>query len=205
MPNASKSPRNKHRSDSAAQVDPPLAMEWISSLLFWSQLMIAVGLYAAVSLSPKLLVSVNLQMDFVKAQSQLVHLEQQVDELKKVVDTLERDPRMIQELARIDLDAARPGEERIALSPDLKLQSRITQQRIHTPEVTRAWYMPLLTTFAENRQLRTSCLCVAATLVLISFTFFQPTELGAPASGGVIGGSLSVLAQRYRRRFHSSR
>ncbi len=201
MPGTSGSTAKKRRPSAETPPARPLTMEWISSLLFWSQLLLAVALYAAVSLAPKLLVYVDLQNDFVKTQSQLVYLEQQVDELKKVVETLERDPRMIQELARIDLDAARPGEERIALSPDLKVQSRITQQRVHAPEVTRAWYMPLLTTFAQNHQLRTSCLCVAAALVLISFTFFQPSDLGAEGGHSTLG----ALAMRYRRRSSAPR
>ena len=82
----------------------------------------------------------------------------------------------------------RPGEERISLSSDLTLQSRITQQRSHATEVSRAWYHPLLSIFAEDHQLRMTSLAVAAALVLISFTFFQPSE--SPTFSFVSGNSL---------------
>lgn len=185
---------------SSSQPDiPPRAIEWISSLLFWGQLLLALGLYAAVALSPKALVWEKLRADFLKTQSQLVNLEQQVDEVKKVVTALERDPQLMNELARIDLDATRPGEERLSLSSDLTLQSRITQQRPHTTEVSRAWYFPLLSTFAENTKLRTTSLTVAASLVLIAFTFFQPSESSSFSSGwSSIRNGASSLAARYR-------
>lgn len=178
---------------------PPRAIEWISSLLFWGQLLLAVGLYAAVALAPKALVWEKLRADYLKTQSQLVNLEQQVDEVKKVVTALERDPSLIQELARIDLDATRPGEEKMELGADLILQSGITQKRVHQTEVTRSWYFPLLATFAENVKLRTTSLTVAASLVLIAFTFFQPSESAAFSSGWTsIRSGASALAGRYR-------
>lgn len=192
-----------HRAREAAAdpVNRPLTMEWISSLLFWTQLLIAVALYAVVSLSPKLMMFVNLRTDYVKAQSQLINLEQQVEELKKVVTALEGDPRILNELARIEVDASRPGEQSITLSPELTLQSRITQQRVHTPDVALAWYEPLLATFVENRQLRTTCLSVAAALILLSFTFFQPSDLTVNTPNrGVIRSSLVAFLERYSRR-----
>ena len=179
--------------------DAPQTLQWITAFLFWGQLLIAVGLYAAVSLSPKLLVHSKLETDFLKTQSQLVNLEQQVDELKKVVTALENDPRIIQELARIEIDAVRPGEERISLSSDLTLQSRLTQKRSHATEFTRAWYQPLLSIFAEDHQLRTTSLAVAAALVLISFTFFQPSDSATFSFGwSALRGGASALASRYR-------
>ena len=177
----------------------PRAIEWISSILFWAQLLLAVGLYAAVALAPKLLVAEKLQSDYRKIQSQLVNLEQQVDEVKKVVTALEKDPKLMQELARVDLDAVRPGEERLSLSPDLVLQSGITQARMHETEVSRPWYFPLLAIFAENVKLRTTSLAVAASLVLIAFTFFQPSESASFSIGwGAICSSISGLAKRYQ-------
>ncbi len=175
------------------------AIEWISSLLFWGQLLLAVGLYAAVALAPKTLVWEKLRADYLKTQSQLVNLEQQVGEVKKVVTALEHDPKLIQELARIDLDATRPGEEKMELGSDLILQSGITQKRVHQTEVTRAWYFPLLATFAENKKLRTTSLTVAASLVLIAFTFFQPSENASFSSGwSSIRSGASALVGRYR-------
>lgn len=194
------------RPSESRPAEPRRAMEWISSLLFWFQLLLAVALYAAVSLAPKLNVMVKLQTEFLKTQSQLVSLENQVSEMQKVVKALESDPRILKQLARLEWDAARPGEERIELSPDLTLQRRITQQREHSPEISRAWYMPLLTTFAENRQLRTTCLSVAAALVLISFTFFLPGELpeteGSPRN---LRGLISAIFRRYGSRPASKR
>ena len=137
----------------------------------------------------------------VRSQAQLVHLEGQVNELRKVVYSLENDPQVIRELARIDLDAARPGEERIALDSNLILQSRLTSPYRLEAEVTRSWYIPFLNSFAANHRLRVTCLAVAAVLVLISFTFFHPSQARSFHSGwGNLRAGFTACVARYRGR-----
>jgi len=174
-------------------------LQWVVSLLFWCQLLIAAVLYGAVSLSPKLAVHVELRNDYLKTQSQLVYLQQQVTELQKVTDSLTNDPRLLQELVRVELNADRPGEERMPVRRDLALQSRITQKRSHAPDVTRAWYVPLLSAFAGNQRLRHASLLAAASLVLIAFAFFHPSQAKQFNTGwNAIREGTSVVVARYR-------
>ena len=166
-----------------SQVVTPLSLEagghstfeWIVSLMFWSQMIVAASLYGAVSLSPKMVSLVQLQKGHLQKQAQLVSLENHISELERVVDSLQNDPRVIEELARLDLDAARPDEKRISLDDGLTLQSRLSQPT-HVPDVGRAWHEPALYEFSRNRSLRATSLAVAAALVVISFTFFHPSQ-----------------------------
>lgn len=176
-------------------------MSWVVAMIFWLQLLIAVVLYASVALAPKLMIYSELADKSVRSQAQLVHLEGQVIELKKVVESLENDPQAINELARIDLNAARPGEERIALDPDLILQSRLTSPYRLEAEVTRAWYAPFLNSFASNRELRLTCLSVSAALVMVAFTFFHTSQIHGFSFGwsNLTAGTRQFFA-RYRGR-----
>ena len=58
-------------------------LEWIVSLLFWSQMLIAASLYGLVALSPKLLSYIDLQGEHFKRQSQLVSLENHISEIRQ--------------------------------------------------------------------------------------------------------------------------
>lgn len=174
-------------------------LQWIISLLFWGQLLLAAVVYGAVALAPKVVTLIALRNDHLVTQAQLVWLEQQVQELQQVTEVLENDPRILQELARIDLDVTRPGETRIPLDSDLMLQSRITEQRPMMPDVTRRWYEPLVSAFAINQQLRRVSLLSAIVLILISFTFFHPSQ-SAQFSVGLrtIRDSMRSMSGRYR-------
>lgn len=176
-------------------------LQWVVSFLFWGQLLLAGGLYGAVALAPKLSNYVHLRGEFHTNQVQLVQLEETVEELKKVTEALESDPDLLEELARIDLDATRPGEERIPLQNELTLQSRIKNNtRAVSPE-TDEWYSPLLTAYATDHRLRRVSLLVAASLVIAAFTFFQPSQVNRFSTGLTsIRESGSSLTARYRSR-----
>ncbi|MDA0590375.1 MAG: septum formation initiator family protein [Planctomycetota bacterium] len=184
----------------AARSDDHSALEWVVSLLFWGQMIAAASLYGVVALAPKLTVFVELQNDHLRTQTQLVSLENHIHELEKVVVALQDDPRVIEELARLDLDASRPDETRIPLEGGETLQSRLGQT-MHVPDVGRAWYQPLLQAFAENTSLRVTSLGVAAALVVISFTFFHPSQARSFHSGWRnLRAAFAACAARYRGR-----
>ncbi|MBC8289765.1 MAG: septum formation initiator family protein [Planctomycetes bacterium] len=180
--------------------DDHSTLEWIVSLLFWSQMLVAASLYGLVALSPKLASYVELQGEHLKRQTQLVSLENHIHELEKVVESLNDDPRIMEELARLDLDAARPDEKRIPLEGGVTLQSRLGQT-VHVPDVGRVWYEPFLKAFAENTSLRVTSLAVAAVLVVISFTFFHPSQARSFHSGWKnLRAGFSACVTRYRGR-----
>jgi len=161
--------------------------------------MVAGILYGSVAMAPKLSACVELNNEYVTAQSELVRLERQVFELRKITESLEQDPGLLEELARIDLDATRPGEELIPLQDNLTLQSRVARPYTATLQSTEQWYQPFLTAFATDHQLRTMSLVMAAGLVLVAFTFFQPSQAVRFSIGwkNLREGTSTMLA-RYR-------
>lgn len=176
------------------------SVQLVVSLLFWVLLLGAALLYGAVSLSPKLLIHSELDGRYLKTQTQLVGLEQRVTELRHVTQALEHDPRVLQELARIDLDASKPDEERIPLPAELTLQSRVNDHPPVAPEVTRAWYLPILRAFVENQRLRRTSLLCSAMLVLIAFVFLHPSQATQLQSGWKsVCETTSIVTGRYRR------
>lgn len=181
------------------QRDDISTVQLVVSLLFWSLLLIAATLYGAVSLSPKLLTWTELHTDYVKTQTQLVSLEQRVTELRDITQALENDPRILQELARVDLDAAAADEERIELPVELTLQSRMSAETTQ-PAVTRSWYLPIVRAFVENQHLRQTSLWSAAALVLIAFVFLHPSQAPQLQSGwNSVKSFCSVATSRYRK------
>jgi hypothetical protein len=183
---------------SSAQHETSL-FQWFVSFLFWGQLLVAGVLYGSVAMAPKLSTYVELDDEYVTGQTGLVQLERQVFELRKITESLEQDPGLLEELARINLDATRPGEEQIPLQDNLTLQSRNTGQYSTTAHSTEQWYSPFLTAFATDHQLRTMSLFFAAGLVLVAFTFFQPAQAERFSSGwkNVRDRSATMVA-RYR-------
>ena len=174
-------------------------LQWFVSFLFWGQLLVAGMLYGSVAMAPRLSACVNLNDEFITGQAELVRLERQVHELRKITESLERDPALLEELARIDLDATRPGEEQIPLRDDLTLKSRVAKAQTTESSSTDWWYSPFLAAFASDYQLRTMSLLVAAGLVLVAFTFFQPSQAVRFSTGwkNLRDGSSAMFA-RYR-------
>jgi hypothetical protein len=151
---------------------------WFVSLLFWLCLFLAGAMYAAVALSPKLLAWASLRDEHYGNQVRLVELEKQVKYLGRVVDALEDDPEFAAQLARVDFDASRPGDERITVDPSLSLDARDESRPRATVDRT-AWYLPLLRQFADRPEFRRALLTIAAALSIFSFAFLQE----APSEG----------------------
>ncbi|MEI8381265.1 MAG: septum formation initiator family protein [Planctomycetota bacterium] len=172
----------------------------VVSLLFWVSLLSAAFLFGAVSLSPKILETMRLQDDYDGTQFRLVQVEQQNEQLQRVVDAIRQDPDFATEMTRIEFDAVRQGEEIIPVDAELRLSPRdLTQMR--TPAIVpRAWYRPLLVPFAENDSLRMSLLGTAAVLILVSFTWMQPStarQLARPV--GACQSFMQTVRARYLR------
>lgn len=162
------------QSRTMATPGPETISGMVVSLLFWTSLLSAAVLFAAVSLSPKILEMMRLQDEYDGSQFRLVQVEQQNEQLQRVVDAIRNDRDFAAEMTRIEFDAVRGDEEIIPVDSELRLSPRdLTTMR--TPAlIPRAWYRPLLVPFADNDSLRWSLLGTAAVLVLVSFTWMQP-------------------------------
>lgn len=146
------------------------------SLIFWILLFLAACLFAAVVLSPRYLSYLELRNEYLSNQVQLVTLENQVEYLKQIAHSLEHDPEFRSEVARVDFDAVRPGEERITVAPDLALNLPQWNPHRKIPVTSRAWYVPMLSVLSENQKVRSSLLLTAAVIVVLSFTFLHESQ-----------------------------
>jgi len=185
----------------AAQPAPETLTGFVISLLFWLSLLVATVMFAAVGLSPKLIDQARLREEYEANQFRLVQLEQQNEQLQRVVDAIRRDKEFAAEMTRIEFDAVRQGEEIIPVDSGLRLSPRDAAVTRAPAVMPQAWYRPWLMPFAENDELRMSLLGSAAALIVISFTWFQPVtarQLARPV--GACRSMWQAACIRYTRR-----
>jgi cell division protein FtsB len=167
------------------------------SLAFWMALLIAALLFATVNLSPRLTTLLKLRDEHYANQMRLVALEKQARQLERVVEALEHDPVFAAEMARLEFDALRPGEEVISVDRKLALDARHATKFEADRPAARAWYLPAVEMVATSQDLRNTLLLTAAVLVVVSFTWLQDSTAGQIEAGG---RALQSVWDRYRRR-----
>ena len=143
------------------------------SLAFWLTLLVAAGLFGAVSLSPKLAAYLSLQDRYYAQQLELVQLEQQQRELERVITSMKEDPQFAAELARLEFDAVRPGEEILSVDSALTLDPKTPTAKPVIARAPEAAIKPWVTLLAERQPLRIGLLGCAALLVLLAFGWLQ--------------------------------
>jgi cell division protein FtsB len=178
---------------------------WLASLLFWLAVLAAAGMYALVALSPKVLAWHEERERWHGNQERLVRLERKVLYLKHVAQALESDPEFAAELARVELHASRPGDERLPVEGQLSLAADSGKGESEQPTPPSAFRLPLSTLrdFAEDARLRRWTLLAAAGLVVFAFTFLQVSPVREAGSEEEAAGG-SWLAQRYGRQRRTS-
>lgn len=153
------------------------------SLAFWLSLLTGASCFAAVALAPKLLQAQRLAALYAENQHRLSALEQQTLQLARVVQALQQDPTFVEELARVEFDAFRPGEEVLPVEPDLRLNQKpvVTMPRREWASGEHPWLRRL----ATDQTLRNRLLVTAALLVVAAFTWLQdipPRQVPSPAA-----------------------
>lgn len=144
-----------------------------TSLLFWLTLLVAAGLFAAVSLSPKIASYLALCDEYRTQQEELVELERQHAELERVIAALKDDPQFAAELARLEFDAVRPGEEILSVDSSLSLTPNARAPLPKPRPVVRSPWRPWVGVLASAQPLRKTLLLVAAGLVLFAFGWLR--------------------------------
>lgn len=145
----------------------------IFSLLFWTSLIVAATLYAVVALSPRLLTSLDLGREFYLNQVKLVSLEGEVEELERVRQALQNDPKFAAELARIELGVSTPGDEQILVEESLRLGAQKSRDKEIIAQLLPPWYALYLEQLTSEPRERRILLSIAAGLTLFAFTFLQ--------------------------------
>lgn len=175
-------------------------------------MLLAAGLYASVALSPKFANYIRLRTDYHVTQFELVELEREVNYLGRVAQALER-PDFSEELARVDFDASRPGDERVRVKPKGSPISRegidasAPEESVARPAMAFPWYMPLLDMLASDAKLRKTLLIAASVILLVAFTFLHdgdrtaaPARPKKPRTSGKLAGFGAAVFERYQSR-----
>lgn len=171
-----------HAQTIAASNAPPAEL-WSGvaiSLTFWLVLLAAAGLFGIVSLSPKIATYLTLQQQHQSQQAELADLEHQRRELEGVIAALKNDPNFAAELARLEFDAVRPGEEILSVDGSLALEPHALAKPHESRVKRQSPWQPWIEVIAYYQPLRSALLLTAAILVLWAFGWLQ--DRSEPAS-----------------------
>ena len=154
------------------------------TLAFWLTLVAATGLYGLVTLAPGWLTLGDLAELESQNRAAQTRLEERIEYLEQVRDTLRSEPGYATELARLDLQDAVPGENRLKVDESLRLApvQGLSARRSDSPY---GWAMrPAVAALAGNEMLKTTLLVIAAALVLFAFSVLQASQAERLASWG---------------------
>ncbi len=98
----------------------------LMSLAFWLTLVTAAGMYAAVSLSPKLVQWMMVRQQLTSNALRLQQLENEADYLERVADALKKDPEFAERLVRATQS---PALDEVPFDASLSAASKEFQQR----------------------------------------------------------------------------
>ena len=147
------------------------------TLAFWLTLVTATGLYGFVSLAPSCLDLGDLVAHSAKNGDDERALEDRIEYLEQVRDTLKADPGYANELAGLDLQESGPGENRLTVDKSLRLAPRAALTLAVTDTTAGQWAArPIVASLANNNTLRISLLVIAAAMVLFAFTALHETH-----------------------------
>jgi hypothetical protein len=158
---------------------PATLLGGLSSLIFWLCLFAATALYAAATLSPKLLAHETLRARHETSQWQLVSIEQHVERLRKVIAAQKGDPAFVREQARTDFELSHPDEQRIPVEPHLMLQIGTPGAELAAGRGSDPVYLSAVRAIASSCPLRDSLLAAAAILIVAAFTLLPPGNRGS--------------------------
>ncbi len=185
-----------------ASEKPEMASQTAGSLLmstvFWLTLMIAAGMYATVSLSPKLAEWILVKQQYSQNATRLQQLEDDADYLERVAAALTSDPEFARRLVRA---AQNPAEnsEFVPVSQDLMFGGSAKEAKVPSP-VVRPEVAALIFHFAADQQHRQWLLISATGLTLLAFTLMN--DAGAGMLMAVIRSvtsTVSLTLARYRK------
>jgi len=143
------------------------------SFAFWTCLLVSAACFAAVALAPKYLQCQRLSEQYAANQRRLAEFERQTLQLKEVVSALEKDPAFAEELARVEFDAVRPGEEVLPVDPALRLDPHAELLTSDRPAATIHSWLPTIVVLANEQDVRAALLLVSALLVVVAFTWLH--------------------------------
>jgi len=182
--------------ESSAELNSKIG--WFVSLTFWSFILFATTLFAAVMLAPKYLTHINLTVERYDNQVQLLTLERHTQYLNRIGDAFKHDPHFAEEFARAQFHVGKTGDEHILLEENLHFDVSLLEPIEELPQATTPWFTPYLFSIAEEKNTRLSMLSTAAFVLLFAFVFLQESSVVKLRSTvEVMGNCLSWVTNRY--------
>ncbi|MEI7699808.1 MAG: hypothetical protein WCK86_08440 [Planctomycetia bacterium] len=172
------------------------------SLAFWCSLAAAASVYAAVALSPKFVVWIDVRQQHRDNALRLHELEQQVDYLERVVQTLKTDPEFARRVAESGNTAPTVAAEANVPTPrdgstefESVLDSSAAKTQLLSPDS-----LVVIRRIASEHKLRSALLTGSAAVTLFAFTLLNEAggSLVISAFSAIIG-TLKSLFRRYVR------
>jgi hypothetical protein len=154
------------------------------SLAFCLTLVTAAGLYGLVLLAPGWLTLGDLGQ--LEADNRITQsrLENRIEYLETVRDTLKADESYASELAGLDLQEATPGEKRLTVDESLRLVP-LKPVDARQSELPGTWTTrPAIAALANNDILKSTLLVIAAGMVLFAFTLLHESQADRLAHWG---------------------
>lgn len=167
------------------------------SLGFWSTLVSATAMYAALVLAPKLLENVELRDSANRLNKIVSRRESEVVHLNRLASAIEHDADFLARIRSREFSLQRKGTIEIAVSAELGFDARVPQFRDEKKEAESTWYIGFLRQLSVSSDLRRNWNCVMLSLFLVSFLIMNE-KFFAGQWGKAIFSFAGNLFQRYR-------
>jgi cell division protein FtsB len=148
-----------------------------SGWIYWPLCLIACALVALAVLGPEAERRLNLEQQCARMQAEVGSLAQARDQLQAAHEALQADPTYVEQVARHELGAVRPGEIRLP-QPDEFASTRFQPPTDPTPPEPPV--LEFLASFADP-QMRLVALVVGSVLLAAAVLFSIPTSPPRPA------------------------
>ncbi|MGB2755207.1 MAG: septum formation initiator family protein [Phycisphaerae bacterium] len=154
---------------------------WVSLLgsgwIYWPLCLIACALVALAVLGPEAERRLDLEQQCARMQAEVGSLAQARDQLQAAHEALQADPTYVEQVARHELGAVRPGEIRLP-QPD-----EFASVRFQPPAEPTSPAPPILEFLASfaDPQVRLMALVVGGMLLAVAVLFSIPTVEAKPA------------------------
>jgi cell division protein FtsB len=138
-----------------------------NSLFGWSSILLAGMVYAVLTLAPRIVVWEELSREQAAGRAQLEQLHAQTRQMEEMVATIEREPRILEELARAEWRVESESEETIVVDSSLRTNFSDVSQHPHVNVAKPAAYIDWLKAVSVDESLRGKLMLAAIALCLI--------------------------------------
>jgi hypothetical protein len=192
---------------SAPPISEPLESAWpavrpvgglVLTIGFWGCLVAAGGLFAAVSLAPRVVVREQLEREAAARQSELLTLAQEIGRLELVARGLGEDSPLAAAVARSELQRSPAGVRTLPVPERLRHDPRDAAPEPIDVTYEEPLYLPVLQSLAQSPERRLRWSLAAAGLLLFGFVFLHE-HAGSRAVGRMLIAPIGWLGRRYQR------